>query len=267
MNVDLSSFRLQKAGNAYDECEDKVFPKNLNTQHGKFSLSGRSPLYFAIADGATEGMLSSVWAEILVKAFCRTGNEHVDPKAILEKAFKAWDSWFHTYLRARKMHGRPIQWYEEPGLEAGAFSTLLGLMLQDSDTKGFGSWEVGAIGDTCVFQVRGERLISSLPIADSSGFNTRPFLIRSKAKPSSELLEAFNPKKGEWQIGDSFFLTTDALACWFLQEFESGDFPWRTVSQVAINTEGPFERWVDELRDKKKLKNDDVTLVIIKVTG
>jgi len=265
MHVFVKSFRIQKAGNAFEECEDRVYPKVLSGRYGENILS-KTSLSFAIADGATEGMFSGVWAEILVKTYCRSMNKGAGAFDFLKDAFKAWESWIKDYLNKRERMNRPIQWFEEPGLDAGAFSTLLGVTLEDSGASNIKRWRAFAVGDCCLFQIRSNALVYKFPVESSEEFGNRPFLIYSKTKLNEKVLEAFKVAESDCLVGDVFYLMTDALACWFLKEYEANNLPWNSLSNFIKNIEA-FHKWIDRLRDEKSMRNDDVTLVYIKVTG
>jgi hypothetical protein len=66
---------------------------------------------------------------------------------------------------------------------------------------------------------------------------------------------------GKWTQDDQFYLMTDALACWFLKQFEKGNQPWEILRD--LDTESvpmAFSDWVYQLRAEHQLRNDDVTL-------
>lgn len=266
MNFAVWSFRLQKAGNAFEECEDRVYPKSLSGRCGKDNLNSKALVSFAVADGATEGMFSGVWAGILVKAYCRSIEKGTEPYASLNVAFGDWQSWIQDYLNRRKRQNKPIRWFEEPGLEVGAFSTLLGVTFTDSAESTVKRWKAFAAGDCCLFQVRDNALFSKFPVETSEGFGNRPFLIRSKAVLTDKFIKEFKAAEGDCLVGDVFYLMTDALACWFLKEYEANNLPWIALSSFTAGVEA-FQKWIDGLRDEKSIKNDDITLVCIEVTG
>jgi len=62
--------------------------------------------------------------------------------------------------------------------------------------------------------------------------------------------------------GDRFLLLTDALAAYFLQEFEAKRRPWDDLPL----TDAALADFIKTRRDKGSLKNDDVTLVEITLT-
>lgn len=269
--VFVTTFQLQKFGNAPEEYEDAFYPKEEGVKQENI-------FHFAIADGASEGMLSGKWAEILVKIFCLDQSFSIDPVTFLDRAYGEWNSWEKDFLLERARQNRAIRWYEEQGLQTGAFSTFLGLSLTCYKEKLYGKWEAAALGDSCLFQARDDQLIAGFPLEHSSDFNNRPLLISSNPALNEGIFNAFRLARGEWRIDDRFYLMTDALADWFLKEFESGQAPWLTLSDLGTEERGhtsfgemsptseqkqSFDRWIADLRNTKKIRNDDVTLIRI----
>jgi hypothetical protein len=255
MKIFVTSFWLPKAGNTHDEYEDAFYPHQDGEHQGIHFC-------FAVADGASEGILSGKWAEILVKSFCRFVAPHSNFKGLLERVYKDWNFWKKSYLHNREKRKSPIQWYEEPGLQAGAFSTFLGLMLTDRGEELPKKWNAIAIGDSCLFQVRDEILLTRFPLTHSSEFNNRPLLISTNPPRNNGVLEAINIKSGNWCIEDRFYLMTDALASWFLQEYEADQAPWRILRDFdTIDQQQSFKEWIHNLREKNQMRNDDVTLI------
>jgi hypothetical protein len=72
--------------------------------------------------------------------------------------------------------------------------------------------------------------------------------------------------QGSWIEGDVFYLMTDALACWFLRQVEVGNKPLEDLREYASLTEpSRFLTWIESLRDKGLVRNDDSTLLRISV--
>jgi hypothetical protein len=255
MEAFLTPLRLQKGGNAEGEYEDAYYPAGHGTWEG-------AELRFAIADGASEGMLSGAWAGILVKLHCRFDWTCGSVERFLERAYRDWSSFKSEYLRDREKRN-PVQWYEEPGLREGAFSTLLGLTLTCSSDDRSGEWAAFAVGDSCLFQVRCGTLVKKFPVEQSSDFNDRPVLLASNPAQNDQAISAIRRVSGTFEPGDAFYLMTDALARWSLREDEEGRNPW-TLLRVVNTAEAPaFDVWIDGLRNTKELRNDDVTLIRI----
>jgi hypothetical protein len=259
MKLCCKFLRTQKAGNSFSECEDWFCPPEDGVEEAISDIDPKvGKANFAIADGATEGMLSSKWAELVSKAFFRQGSD--DFTVVMRRAKVSWQGWHAAYLR-RRQRLNPIKWYEEPGLRKGAFSTLLGLsFLCPIETEG--SWVGMAVGDSCVFQIRQSQLLHAFPIANSSDFSNSPVLINSNTPEKSDPSLCY----GKYTIGDEFFLATDALSQWFLKVSSDGGKPWTELLNFkSMGSHDSFVSWIDSLRCKNLIRNDDVALVSITV--
>jgi hypothetical protein len=257
------SFWLPKAGNSTAEYEDAF-------HIGKWKMSpARTGI--AIADGATEGMLSGLWAQLLVRRFVRQLPGQEDVSGWLAGTLRAWQHEKNNYLLRRERNNKPVQWYEEPGLEAGAFAALLGLVLSPSEgartTSGHRlKWNALSVGDCFLVHVRGDDCICMFPYAESSALNNRPFLLASNPARNKGIDERFLFAAGEAHMGDRFYLMTDALAGWFLRTYEQGALPWQELDSFWDNDlSQAFADWVGERRRAHEMRNDDVTLIQFEV--
>jgi hypothetical protein len=79
------------------------------------------------------------------------------------------------------------------------------------------------------------------------------------------VVEHVEQAHGAWREGDLLFLTTDALAAWFLGGVERETAPWRDLNTLAAADGGAFARWADGERAGGRLRNDDLTLVRVEV--
>jgi len=260
MEALLTLLRLQKAGNAEEEYEDASCPAENGRREG-------AELRFAVADGASEGMLSGAWARILVELHCRLGWTGGSVEQFLETAYGDWRSFTSEYLRGRETRSAPVQWYEEPGFEEGAFSTLLGLTLTGRSPGRAGEWAAAAVGDSCLFQVRGSALLAKFPLEQSADFNNRPVLLASNPAHNGQAASVVRRSSGTFESGDVFYLMTDALARWALREDEEGKNPWIVLRDHATRDRPVFGAWIAALRKDRELRNDDVTLLRIDLPG
>ena len=102
-----------------------------------------------------------------------------------------WPAVVESYTAEREKAARPLRWYERPGLEKGAFATLLTLQMNIGDAPPgdpeplaqpgiphvIGDWRSAAIGDTCLFHIRDGCLQAAFPLDQSGSFNTSPALL------------------------------------------------------------------------------------------
>lgn len=250
MQVFVEPFWLEKAGNSPEEYEDSFAWSS--------SSSERHAFLAAIADGASSGMLSGSWSRILTQAICHAPIPLENLDFILDEATNTWNSWLQEYYQAREEQNRPIRWYEEPGLEAGAYSTLCVFSAQDGESP---RWQALAIGDSCLFQLRRHQIITCFPLASAQAFNNAPALLSSSLQNRQNLEEHILQAQGDWQNGDQFFLMTDALARFFLDQLQSG--PDILADLELIHTTEDFSVWINSLRIQKQIHNDDVTFLRI----
>lgn len=260
----VSIFRAPKAGSTLAEYEDAATVGPPPVGEGDFA---ECRLCAAVADGASEAMLAGRWARNLVTAFT-VAPPSADLAAVLGEAVAAWDADVDSYLAEREADGRPIQWYEEPGLARGAFATILGMRLIDK-VRTFsleGQFDAWALGDACLFQVRDDVLFAAFPIDDPAAFGSSPDLAASRPSDFSLVTQRILHIRGLWRSGDVFYLATDALAQWFLSAVASGGQPWKPLVDLGT-VDGPddFQSWVSERRAAGELRNDDTTLLRIDV--
>ncbi len=228
-----------RQGNDPSECEDRL------------ACAGTR---FAVADGASEGSYSHVWARLLVDAFCAA--DHHGQHAAgewLAVARGRWRRW------AEEASERDLPWFTRDALRHGAFAAFVGIAFPDRTLP---AWTAMSCGDACVFLVRGAELVCTFPLSAGSAFTTAPPLVASSPGAAGDRFEYVH---GTARPGDRFYLVTDALAHWFLAAHESGGAPWLDLD--AVSSRHRFERFVAEERATGALRNDDVALLTIALSA
>jgi hypothetical protein len=257
MRVTVSSFALPKEGNMESEYEDAFYPR----WQGERVLDR---VRAAVADGATEGSFSRVWARMLAESFY--ANSSLRFEDTFRHALEKWELWLPQYLSDRERSGRPMLWFEEAKLERGAYATFLGIRLRTRERDASsGQWGAVALGDSCLFQIRDDSLITSFPIGSAESFDSSPPLVPSRPDDLEVVVGHAQRTTGEWSCGDSFYLATDALSSWFLAAYEAGERPWRSISDFDTEAIEPFPEWVAARRHERSMRNDDVTLTRIDI--
>lgn len=232
------SFALHKDGNPPDEYEDACAAN---------PASGR----FALADGASESSFANLWARLLVQGFVTARG-----KTTLNWLAPLQQQW------AESVDHLALDWFGEEKREQGAFATFLGLVLQTGQTAE-SRWRAVAVGDCCLFQVRQNQLLTAFPATGAADFNNRPRLLGSRARGGRDGLAQARRAAGKWRPGDRFFLMTDALAEWFLHRQERQRQPWESLRRRLTEPNGALTAYLEQLRRRQELKNDDVTLLMI----
>lgn len=244
-------FGTAKAGNRPDECEDASWIS--------YPYNG-GPARIALGDGASESAFARDWAQILTRAFVYglPDLSDLDSDALavwLSHGIEAWN---------RAVPWERIPWHGEAKTRAGALATLLGMTVnQMPNRSGTYPWQAMAVGDCCLFVVRDDALVLSFPLEQAGQFDNAPPLICSNPANNAGLWPKVRQLNGEFLPGDLILLASDALACWILQQRESGCRPWETLLSLRSNEE--WSDWVQAQRGQRVMRNDDTTLVAIKV--
>ncbi|MDQ2743026.1 MAG: protein phosphatase 2C domain-containing protein [Chloroflexota bacterium] len=249
MQVCSRALWLPKAGNTAEEYEDACAPlRSVRRELRAFRC--------AVADGATEASFSASWARLLVGAYCKGQWGGRRPFRSLARLQTVWQ---------QEVDSLQLPWYAEEKRRSGAFASLLGFTLVAPSEENAGSWMAEAVGDSCLFQVRSDEVITAFPMSCAAAFNSRPHLIGSIAASNQQLLEHVRTARGGWEPGDIFYLMTDALACWFLIMVEGGTRPWLELTTAAADGQPSFAAWIEHLREEQAIRNDDVTLLQVNV--
>jgi hypothetical protein len=274
MRASVIAYWAPKEGSSAAEYEDawRVLPGTGDEVPGDW-------VGVAVADGATESLLARQWATMMAGEFVAASAAARDAYLFAETAVALsarWPGVVDSYVAQREDVGRPLRWYERPGIAKGAFATLLALQVDvDSELAArhgpqtdpgllpvIGSWHSAALGDTCLFHVRSGRLQVAYPLGGSSDFGTSPALLGSCDADPDVIVAHVRFAEGSVAEGDDFFVCTDALAAWFLARAEEGGSPWETLRDL---TAAGFPEWVSLARRTGELRNDDVTLVHVDI--
>jgi hypothetical protein len=279
----VDHYLVPKRGSTSEQCEDAIeFSAGVGPDR-----QAPDPIVVVVCDGASESMLAGAWAGQLAARVVKQAAAHPGfaarrgglAEAICAAAW-AWADWTEGYVADRVAAGRPIAWYEQPKLEQGAYSTVLAVELVPVRPRpGAGddmmvvadmvtepkewSWYAAALGDTCLFQVRDEQLVSAFPLDDAAAFSASPALAGSRNRDLAQLSAHTVLASGSCMPGDQVFLATDALAAWFLAEVGRGARPWTRLRDFAGRGQEEFAPWVEKQRSEHRMRNDDVALVHI----
>ncbi|MDX2253940.1 MAG: protein phosphatase 2C domain-containing protein [Pseudanabaenaceae cyanobacterium bins.39] len=235
----IQSWSIQKAGNQLTECEDAW-------AYGD-RLGG-----IAIADGATESSFAKEWAQLLVSRFVQDLPNGEQVTAWIQALQVDWLRW---------LSHQELAWFAKRKAAAGAFATFLGLRFSQQEDQAIG-WRAIAVGDACLFVVRDRQLNLAFPKTSSLGFNNTPALLGTHRNTNPDY---FLKVQGKAQVGDRFYLATDAISCWIWRQIEDQQDPWVHLEQ--LNSQIQFADWITDLRDRGAIVNDDTTLLCIEMQG
>ncbi len=237
------TLRLPKEGNSDAQYEDAsaVLPEGGGPT-GALSV--------ALSDGASSAIFAREWARLLADSFCSAEGLPASDDALFARVAELGAEW-----RAA-VSGKATSWYAQERLPGGSSATLLLGRFSAGEGGGSANLSALAVGDVCLFVVRDGRLKYGFPKTRSRQFDDRPGLLTTEASAGPEKRPAVLRFETGAQPGDRFFLMTDALAQFFLAEFEAKRKPWD-----ALPSPEGLAGWAKERRDAGTLKNDDVTLV------
>ncbi len=255
MRVTTQTFWLPKAGNSEAEYEDAFWPTE---PADALPLNG---FRCAIADGATETSFSGAWANLLTQRWFDENGDLAQFLAALPTLQEQWGS---------QIGSLAMPWYAEEKARSGAFSSFLGLCLFDAlpESDWPARWEAVAIGDSCLFQIRGGGSVA-FPLRHAAEFNNSPYLLSTVSQGIEDVSEHLSILGGKCLPGDVFYLMTDALACWFLRLSEEGEPADAFIGDIrAQNRFADFvQQWRNDFDGEGRpyLRNDDVTLYRLEI--
>ncbi|NCS29057.1 MAG: protein phosphatase 2C family protein [Microcystis aeruginosa F13-15] len=219
---------------------------------------------FAIADGATQSFYSSIWSKLLVNYFCE--NPEIDQNNWQEWLKPIQEEWLKEVKAEleKAKSGDNNAWIEiHNGLNRfeSATSTFIGLQFIENQAK------LSIVGDSCLFIFQGNQLNKTYLLQKSTDFNNRPEYFGSRSKNNDYKPKFFDIELKYKQHSDKlyFVLATDALAEYIFKYTEQQRDILTTL--LRINSEQEFENFVKSARHNGtiKMKNDDVTLMILEV--
>jgi hypothetical protein len=244
----LRALYAPKEGSSDAQYEDAWAASEAGEASGLVAASPH--LTVAVSDGASAAIFARDWARRLTAAFTTAGIGAAATDAqIGEIAAREGSLW---RVEAEK---KATSWHAQEKLQNGSAATLLVMTLSSVERK----WDAFAVGDVCLFVVRGGRLKYAFPVAKSAGFDDRPALLSTEARAAFPPVKRFGTAV---EAGDRYLLMTDALAAWFLTAFENKRTPWETLPPDHET----FAAFVQKERDAAKMKNDDATMIEILVS-
>lgn len=238
MRIAIQTFWTQKLGNSPEEYEDAFW----------YAITPQQCVV-AVSDGATEASFSQSWAKILTRGFVqkvpecwskKTGRRNYGFLQWLQPLQKEWNSGINF---------ANLPWFAIDKAEKGAAASLLGLVINLEKQY----WQAVAIGDSNLFIIRGGKTILSWPLWKTEQFGSSPYIVWSNSIKNAMTAEALQTAGGRVQEGDIFMLMTDALASMYLE------------APFWVESQEDFAFLVAENRKANCLKNDDTTLVVVKI--
>jgi hypothetical protein len=243
MEISIKAYIVSKEAELFYDCADRYA---LNTGLHKF----------AISDGVSKSFFPKVWSDILVKNW--VSKEWVSNDKFIVQSQNDW------LEQVNELVSKPhIKYYtknafnrKQPGL-----ATFVGLKFYEKKKEWF--WKAHSLGDSFLFFIP----------KNFKDFSKECIVLSSKQEPIifdnfPDYLSSIGDKhkgvpgqnKESILQEGTFYLMTDALAEWFLNEKDNA------ISKIRVwRNQKDFEHFVDEERLTGKLGNDDSAILTIKL--
>jgi hypothetical protein len=255
-------FILSKSNDLLENCEDACDISHDDTR-------------FALCDGVSTSKFARPWARLLAEEWVAQPLATTDEQALgawLKTPRERWIDWINnTWFLKINDRNRNMGRLEftrdevETFIKQGAAATFLGLQID----KASSTWSVTAIGDTCLFHFwhndTGAWKYQSFPLKRSIDFTDAPAYITTRPQSEALIASHLESEVREYKAGDLLVLATDALAMWLLTELEDqqAENVIKLFATLESGNDKIFAMFVNGERDKKRLKDDDTTLILI----
>ncbi len=200
MKITIKGFISPKEAELYYDCADRYA---INREHNKF----------AISDGVSKSFFPKVWAESLVENWVE--KEWESDESYIEYCQRDW------LQKVTEIVNKPeTKWFTKNAFnrQVAGLATFVGLQFYKKSKNWY--WKANALGDSFLFFVP----------SNLKDFETEVLKLSSKPEPIvfdnfpdylSSIGNKHHGKKqpnGEVLTEGTFFLMTDALAEWFINE-------------------------------------------------
>lgn len=254
MNYELIiAASVQKLGNTLEENQD-----SLALHPHKLGIIRLNQLFCAVADGVTRASFSGIWSKLLTEAAI---NRKVVPstKVMSQIINSCSDEW------VRIVGEKDLPWFAIEKMKKGSNATLLWLSLRISQNKEFANLKALAFGDCQLMIIRNGNLSFVYPMEHSSQFDSTPMSISTKYKTDFSKTKRVSKKV---EPGDEIIIASDAVACFLMGELEKGENPLvslESLVKISENFEEAFSLWISDFRKSNEIRNDDSTMIWIRL--
>ena len=258
MHVLSVIFSAAKEGYRPEEWEDGAAAGARGLAPG-----GDPPAFrFAVADGATESYESRRWVRLLTESFMSAdaaggaGSPEFDAMSMHGWLKTMQDQWHLTAPAG-------ADYIEQLKIRRGTLATFVGGQFTGLDTP-TPAWQAVALGDSVLFHVRQGQLVDHFPRLSAADFDSAPDGISTLPERLGQMTERLLARAGWLAPGDLVFVATDAFAKWMIGCHERGDRAlWPLLGELAHPD--VFARLVADMRGNMTLKDDDVTLMRLRL--
>jgi len=240
------------------QVHDFTIPKqNQSASSNQDSLNyDLSRKVFAIADGVTTSPSSGLWSKIIVEHFLEEPFcHHFNDEKNSDELFQKWLESSIKVFREKTSTNNTNQFIKDMINDKGASTTLIGCrIIKNKNTHQLQIW---AIGDSNVFLIRKNRILSSFPIKKLEDFTNFTNALSSILELNNQKLDYINL---DIKTNDEVIIATDAFSKWFLWASNNGQKPWKRI----IKKKSKISEYIEKLRSHQKIDDDDTSFIHIK---
>lgn len=240
MRIEYSAFILPHIGDKYSQCADRFGYSEVNH-------------CFAIADGVGNSLFPGDWAESLCTDFIEHPMLFIDGSCLVREneLIQTWED--NRDQRVANLT-EDEKFIYEMGLDKADFAaaTFVGLTL---DKNG---WKCQAIGDSYLFVLdKNFEITAKVASMEERDFDNFPeYFASKKGQNNGTVVE----RQGTYNNVAYLVLMTDALSDWFI------DAPTeKRMKLLNVESHSQYESFIDKERQELKLKDDDTTMMVLKV--
>jgi hypothetical protein len=214
----------------------------------RYQISRRKGVH-ALSDGASVSFDSASWAKILVRRYAR------NPEFTHQWIGDAIAEFGALYDR------ESMPWMQQASFDRGTFASLLGVRVLNEGKK----IQVLSIGDTLAVLCDGDSVRDTFPYTKPEEFDQRPQLLCTNPVQNAFVTEAeFDYQRfADWTFcgleQPALLCMTDALGHWLLSRRAQEPVPVAVLRRIS--SKKAFARFVQEERERGRMRRDDTTLM------
>ena len=250
MKIEVSAFKVSSSDKeTISKCQDSF---SVNTQTATF----------AVADGVSQSLYPDIWAEILTKNYTDSPNDFfvsddnnnkILTGILSDKYNEAFQKRYDSLLPQEQRNVK-VKRIKTPYPAA----TFVGVKINNDEII------VECIGDSVLFHIdkTGIHSVCSMPHGEDGKihFDNRPQYLTLDTKNQNGIVKTQDIPFAECTL----LVMTDALAEWF---DKLDNFAGTAIEKLKeLSNHNQFSEFVFDLRKKRQLKDDDTTLLVIKIT-
>lgn len=242
MKVSIKGFITCKSAEQFIDCADNYA---VNKSCHRFSVS----------DGVSKSFFPKVWSEILVTQF--VDRTDLKESELINVCQNEWEK------RIDKIVSLPeTKWFTKSQYKRKdpALATFVGLQFFEKEKK----WAASARGDSFLFFVPKsyknyqKDLIKLSSKSQPIVFDNFPDYFTSIGDNHKGKIERLRNQK---IVDGTFYLMTDALSEWFINEGE------KAIGKIIVwNSQADFQRFITQAIDENEMTDDDCAILCIAVS-